>query len=83
VLPSPNKEEITAADARLHKAVVGFSDDELGTSIFNINEYLGVDAADYATVQAQVGQKKNVGKATLTNSDVGSSVNIDTSITTW
>jgi hypothetical protein len=48
-------EVITAIDANLIKSQVGKSETEAGQR-FNINEYLGVDAADYATVQNYIGK---------------------------
>ena len=83
VLNAPAKSEISVADARTIKALVGYGDSRLDTTVYNINEYLGVDAADYATVEVAIGRMKNVGKAILTNSNAGGTVTINTAFTTW
>jgi hypothetical protein len=57
-LPTADKFAITASDLNTIKGQVGNADITGVTTIFNINEYLGVDAADYTTVLRYVGQKK-------------------------
>jgi hypothetical protein len=57
-LPTAEKDALTTADLNTIKGQVGNADIAGVTTIFNINEYLGVDAADYTTVLRYVGQKK-------------------------
>ncbi|MDR1101188.1 MAG: carbohydrate-binding domain-containing protein [Clostridiales bacterium] len=57
-LPDVDKIAISTADLNTIRGQVGNADIEGVTTIFNINEYLGVDAADYTTVLRYVGQQK-------------------------
>ncbi|MDR1100970.1 MAG: carbohydrate-binding domain-containing protein, partial [Clostridiales bacterium] len=57
-LADSDKTALSTADLNTIKGQVGNADMAGVTTIFNINEYLGVDAADYTTVLRYVGQKK-------------------------
>jgi hypothetical protein len=57
-LPTAEKDALTTADLNTIKGQVGNADITGVTTIYNINEYLGVDAADYTTVLRYVGQTK-------------------------
>ncbi|MDR1100960.1 MAG: hypothetical protein LBL34_01165 [Clostridiales bacterium] len=57
-LPTAEKDALTTADLNTIKGQVGNADIAGVTTIYNINEYLGVDAADYTTVLRYVGQTK-------------------------
>ncbi|MDR1100836.1 MAG: hypothetical protein LBL34_00505 [Clostridiales bacterium] len=57
-LPTAEKDALTTADLNTIKGQVGNADIAGVTTIYNINEYLGVDAADYTTVLRYVGQQK-------------------------
>jgi hypothetical protein len=57
-LPTAEKFAITASDLNTIKGQVGNADISGVTTIYNINEYLGVDAADYTTVLRYVGKTK-------------------------
>ncbi|MDR1101033.1 MAG: hypothetical protein LBL34_01535, partial [Clostridiales bacterium] len=57
-LPTADKFAITASDLNTIKGQVGNADIAGVTTIYNINEYLGVDAADYTTVLRYVGQQR-------------------------
>ncbi|MDR1101298.1 MAG: hypothetical protein LBL34_02965, partial [Clostridiales bacterium] len=57
-LADADKFALTASDLNTIKGQVGNADITGVTTIYNINEYLGVDAADYTTVLRYVGQKK-------------------------
>jgi hypothetical protein len=83
VLPAATKGRIEAADALVLKALVGMGDTDLQTNIYNMNEYLGVDAADYAIVQGAIGRIKNVGTLKISNTDANGIVYINTTKTTW
>jgi len=65
VSPGPNKFDISIADVNTIRGVVGRSDEFLGTTIFNINEYLGVDGGDFSTVLGFLGRDKNTGDLNL------------------
>ena len=79
VMNSAEKNNIIAADVTTLKAFIGISDTSMDTTVYNINEYLGVDAADYATVlnSMTLGSSKNIGKLTIKNSNIGSTVSLD------
>ncbi|MDR1100801.1 MAG: hypothetical protein LBL34_00330, partial [Clostridiales bacterium] len=57
-LADADKIALSTADLNTIKGQVGNADIDGVTTIFNINEYLGVDAADYTTVLRYVGQTK-------------------------
>ncbi|MDR1100880.1 MAG: hypothetical protein LBL34_00745 [Clostridiales bacterium] len=57
-LNSVNKYAITTADLNTIKGQVGNDNIEGITTIYNINEYLGVDAADYTTVLRYLGKTR-------------------------
>ncbi|MDR1101881.1 MAG: hypothetical protein LBL34_05975, partial [Clostridiales bacterium] len=57
-LPTAEKFALTTSDLNTIKGQVGNADITGVTTIYNINEYLGVDAADYTTVLRYVGQTK-------------------------
>jgi hypothetical protein len=57
-LPGVEKTSISVADLSTIKGQVGNADIEGVTTIYNINEYLGVDAADYTTVLRYIGKTK-------------------------
>ncbi|MDR1101189.1 MAG: hypothetical protein LBL34_02380 [Clostridiales bacterium] len=57
-LPTADKFALTTSDLNTIKGQVGNTDIAGVTTIFNINEYLGVDAADYTTVLRYVGKEK-------------------------
>jgi hypothetical protein len=57
-LATANKIALSTADLNTIKGQVGNKDIAGITTIYNINEYLGVDAADYTTVLRYVGKEK-------------------------
>ncbi|MDR1102004.1 MAG: hypothetical protein LBL34_06625, partial [Clostridiales bacterium] len=57
-LPTADKFALTTSDLNTIKGQVGNADITGVTTIYNINEYLGVDAADYTTVLRYVGKTK-------------------------
>jgi hypothetical protein len=57
-LGTANKIALSTADLNTIKGQVGNADIAGVTTIYNINEYLGVDAADYTTVLRYVGKTK-------------------------
>ena len=85
IMNSPEKNQVSVADVAVLKALIGVSDASISTTVFNINEYLGVDAADYATVLASIGsdRQKTLGKLTLMNADIGQTVSINILDKSW
>ena len=65
-----SKVTVTAADLSTIKAHVGNTDIGAQTEMFNINEYLGVDAADYSTVLRYVGKIKSSGSYSILNDSI-------------
>ncbi|MDR1101145.1 MAG: hypothetical protein LBL34_02155, partial [Clostridiales bacterium] len=57
-LPTANKLALSTADLNTMKGQVGNRDIDGITTIYNINEHLGVDAADYTTVLGYIGKTK-------------------------
>jgi hypothetical protein len=57
-LPTAEKDALTTADLNTMKGQVGNKDIAGITTIYNINEHLGVDAADYTTVLGYIGKTK-------------------------
>ncbi|MDR1101387.1 MAG: hypothetical protein LBL34_03420, partial [Clostridiales bacterium] len=57
-LPSVAKTFIGTPDLNTMKGLVGSGNIQGVTTIFNINEYLGVDASDYTTVLRYVAKTK-------------------------
>jgi hypothetical protein len=57
-LPTANKLALSTADLNTMKGQVGNRDIAGITTIYNINEHLGVDAADYTTVLGYIGKTK-------------------------
>ena len=72
VTPAAEKEAITTADIQVIKAMMGATDTQAATKIFNINEYTGVDASDLATVSRFMGKVKLTGTWTFNSSGTGS-----------
>ncbi|MDR0405616.1 MAG: hypothetical protein LBH54_02345, partial [Clostridiales bacterium] len=60
--PNALKEAISPTDLTIIKSQVGASDDQTENSaIFNVNEYLGTDMADYSNILRYIGKTKDSG----------------------
>jgi len=58
VNPGPQKYMITPADVNAIRGQLGRTDDELFTTIWNINEYLNVDGGDFSIVLWNLGRTR-------------------------